>query len=308
MTPPPYIAAADVAGRLTWRAVVEAMRAGHRRPRAALGDTLLKNGADALLSRSAWIPGLGVGVKSVTVSPENAAAGRETVQGAMLVFDDATRAPRALIDSGLVTNWKTAGDSVFGATLLARPDSANLLIIGAGVVAENVIRAYSEMFPNLSEINLWNRTRARAETLSGRMADYSVRVVDDLPRAAAAADILVCCTMSHEPVLRGAWVGAGAHVDLIGAFTPTMREADDALIRKGALFVDSYDTTLDHIGELKIPLEAGVIARSDVRADLYDLMGGCPGRASLEDITVFKNGGGAHLDLMTADVILRALG
>ena len=112
--------------------------------------------------------------------------------------------------------------------------------------------------------------------------------------------------MSRSPVLQGDWVGPGTHVDLIGAFTPEMREADDALLRKAEIFVDSRETTLHDIGELKIPLEAGVIAESDVRGDLYDLCGGAPGRSGGGAVTLYKNGGGAHLDLMTTTLIYEA--
>jgi len=119
-----------------------------------------------------------------------------------------------------------------------------------------------------------------------------------------AADIIACATMSTEPVLRGAWLKPGQHVDLIGAYRPDMREADDAALQRAALFVDSRATTIGHIGELDIPLGTGAISASDLRGDLYDIVAGRAGRKSDDEITLFKNGGGAHLDLMTAGVIL----
>lgn len=305
-----WIDEAAVAGRLNWTTVADALEAGHRLSKPLLGDQFLNDGEDILLSRSAWVPGMGVGVKSVTVTPANPTRGAPTVQGAMLVFGGETNALQAVIDSAVVTKWKTAGDSVLGARLLARPDSRRLLIIGAGAVAESLIDAYAEVFPGLQEIRVWNRTRARAETLVARKGDggRSLSVADDLETALGQADIVATATLSKTPVLRGDWIRPGAHVDLIGAFTAEMREADDALLRKAQLFVDSFETTLDHIGELKRPLEDGVIARSDVLGDFYDLVAGRAGRAGPDAITVFKNGGGAHLDLMTAQVILRAVG
>lgn len=297
----------DVAGRLSWSRVADAIEAGHRLPRADLGDQFLRRGDDVLLSRSAWIDGLGVGVKSVTVMPGNAAAGLPSIHGAMLVFEDATGALRAVVDGPLVTYWKTAGDSVAAARRLARPDSRRLLILGAGVVAGSLISAYLEVFPGLEEIVVWNRTPEKAEALIAGLGPVSARLraSRDLPADCAAADIIATATMAKSPVLRGEWVSPGAHVDLIGAFTGDMREADDALISGGALFVDSRETTLDHIGELRDPIARGVIGPEDVRGDFYDLFGADgPGRTSAGEITVFKNGGGAHLDLMTATAII----
>lgn len=113
--------------------------------------------------------------------------------------------------------------------------------------------------------------------------------------------------MTHDPILLGDWVRPGTHVDLIGAFKSDMREADDALLKKSRLFVDCRETTLDHIGELMIPLASGAISKTDILGDLYDLASGVPGRVGETDITVFKNGGGAHLDLMTARELLRSV-
>ena len=294
----------DVEGRLEWPRVVEALRAGHAGPMPRVGDQFLHAGDDTLLSRAAWIEGLGVGVKSVTVKPGNARRGLPSVHGAMVVFDDADGTVRAVIDSAVVTRWKTAADSLLGATLLARPEPERLLILGAGAVADSLVEGYRAVFPSIADVAIWNRTRERAAALAHR---HGARVCDDLPADAGRADIVSTATMSSEPVLCGEWIGPGTHVDLIGAFTATMREADDALISKARLFVDSRDTTLDHIGELLIPLSRGTISPEDVQGDLYDLVAGRTGRESSE-ITAFKNGGGAHLDLMTAAVIIHAAG
>jgi ornithine cyclodeaminase len=228
----------------------------------------------------------------------------------MLFFDDRTGRLLAVLDSDLVTAWKTAGDSVLGARLLARPDSRRLLILGAGTVAASLVRAYGEIFAGLDEILIWNRTGARAEELARALAaeGYPVRATPDRAEAAAVADIIAAATMSQDPVLEGAWVRPGTHVDLIGAFTPAMREADDQLISAASLFVDCRETTIEHIGELMLPLASGVIRREDVLGDLYNLVAGEAGRRAPEDITVFKNGGGAHLDLMTAGLILERIG
>ncbi|MGG7567779.1 ornithine cyclodeaminase family protein [Rhodovulum sp. DZ06] len=292
---------------LSWTGAVEALRAGHQRPRAELGDLFLGPASGVQLTRAAFIEGLGYGVKSVTVMQGNAARGLPTVQGAMMVSDPETGSLKAIIDSRLVTELKTAADSVFGATLLARPDSRRLLIVGAGVVARSLCEAYTALFPDLSEIVIWARRPEAAADLAASLPDLgpAIRAGADLAAEAAAADIVAAATMARAPVLMGDWITPGTHVDLIGAFTAEMREADDALIASGALFVDSRETTIHHIGELKIPIAAGVIGPDHVRADFYDLAAGAPARPSDDAVTVFKNGGGAHLDLMIADWIAR---
>lgn len=302
-----HIAADALTGSVDWGYFADAIAAGHRLPKAAVADAFLGTGESTLLSRSAWIDGLGFGVKSVTVTAANPAQGLPAVQGAMLIFEPTQGRLRAVIDSALITNIKTAADSMLGARLLARPDSRSLLILGAGSVAGQLVAAYRAIFPGIDDIAIWNRTPAGAEKLAAdsRAAGHPARAVTDPAAAAAKADIVATATMARTPVLCGAWIGPGTHVDLIGAFKPDMREADDALIAKGRLFVDSRETTLDHIGELKIPLAAGVIGRDAVLGDFYDLIAGAvPGRTDDAAITVFKNGGGAHLDLMIADALL----
>lgn len=298
----PYITAAEVEGALRWRAVADALFDGHQARRAQVGDLLLEEGGNALLSRAAWWPGQGIAVKSVTVLPDNPAAGRPTVHGAVVLFDAETGAVRAVIDSALVTKWKTAGDSLLGARLLARADARRMVILGAGAVAASLIEAYRSHWPDL-QITIWNRTPAKAEALTEATSTVATR---DLAKAVGQADIVATATMSATPVLQGDWLRPGTHVDLIGAFTPTMREADDTTLRGGRIFVDSFATTLEHIGELKIPLAQGTIARADILGDFHDLCTGRAGRQTADEITVFKNGGGAHLDLLTGQVILKA--
>ena len=297
----PYITEADVAGRLDWVAMAEALAAGHRGPRAEIADQFLTRGPDTLLSRAAWIDGMGVAVKSVTVMPANPARDLPSVQGAMVLFEDATGGIVAVIDSGLVTRLKTAADSLLGARLLARKDARRFLIIGAGAVAASLIEAYRAGFPGI-EVTLWSRTAASARALAEATGAAST---EDLPAAVAAADIVATATMSTRPVLMGEWLRPGQHLDLIGAYRADMREADDRALTRSRLFVDSFETTLEHIGELKDPLARGVITRDDVLGDLYDLVAGTAGRRSAEEITLFKNGGGAHLDLMTGREILK---
>ena len=226
------------------------------------------------------------------------------MNGAVALFSDQTGELAAMLDFHLVTKWKTAGDSLFAASKLARPDSRKITLLGAGAVARSMHAAYSALFPDAG-FTVWNRSPDAARAMARALPRCTAS--DDLQAAVSQSDIVCTATMSTQPILRGDWLQPGQHIDLIGAFRPDMREADDAVLRRAALFVDNFETTLDHIGELKIPLSAGVITRSDIQSDFYGLAHRGFGRHSADEITVCKNGGGAHLDLMTANYIVQKL-
>lgn len=296
-----HIPFAEGEAKLSWQGLCAAFEAGHTLPKAEIGDTFLYRDPDTLLSRSAWIDGMGIAVKSATIFPGNPAEGDPMINGAVCLYSDGNGTLEALIDFHLVTKWKTAGDSLFAATKLARPDSRDILIVGAGTVGRNLFAAYSSAFPE-ARFTVWNRTAKNAEAM---VADCpGLQVAEDLETAVRRADIVTSATMSTEPLLRGDWFQPGQHIDLIGAYRPDMREVDDAALRRARVFVDSYDTTVDHIGEIKIPLASGAIARDHLVADYYTLDAFT--RQSDDEITLFKNGGGAHLDLMTSRYILDA--
>lgn len=290
---------AEGEAKLDWIGVTEAIAAGHRRPRAQVADVFLYRGDDTLLNRSAWIDGLGLAVKVCTIFPGNVAAGKAAIGGAVNLCSDADGRLEAILDFHLVTKWKTAGDSLLAARRLARADSREILIVGAGTVGRSLLAAYGAVWPG-ARFTVWNRTRAGAERFAAE--NPGVRIADDLAAAVRGADIVTCATMSQTPVLRGEWLRPGTHVDLIGAYTPAMREADDAVMRRGRIFCDNRETVMNHIGELMDPLRDGVIGPGDVVADFYDLS--AFSRHDDAEITVFKNGGGAHLDLMVSRWIL----
>ncbi|MGI1664143.1 ornithine cyclodeaminase family protein [Palleronia sp. KMU-117] len=301
MTGAAIVGFAEGEAGLDWIGLTDALAAGHRLPRAEIADTFLYRDPDTLLSRAAWIDGLGLAVKTATVFPGNPAKGKPMVGGAVAVFSDTDGSLEAIVDFHLVTKWKTAGDSLLAARRLARPDSREILIVGAGTVGRSLRDAYGAAFP-CARFRVWNRSPDTARAFADDHAD--TEAAPDLEAAVRAADIVTCATMSTTPLIRGDWLRPGQHIDLIGAYRPDMREADDAALLKARVFVDSFETTIGHIGELKIPLQAGVIGRDHVIADYYDLdrFVRAPG-----DITLFKNGGGAHLDLMTARFILERL-
>ncbi|WP_333711993.1 ornithine cyclodeaminase family protein [Yoonia sp.] len=286
---------------LDWLALTDALADGHKGPRAEVADVLLYEGENTLLNRSAWIAGLGLAVKCATIFPGNKAQGKPAIGGAVNLFSGQDGALEAILDFHLVTKWKTAGDSLLAARRLARPDSRNILIVGAGTVGLSLREAYGAAFPD-ARFTVWNRTRAAAEALQAAFPDMAI--ADDLETAVRAADIVTCATMTTEPILQGAWFQPGQHIDLIGAYRPDMREADDQALQRARVFVDSRETTIHHIGELMIPIAAGAFSVDAVVADFYDL----PDfkRHTKDEITLFKNGGGAHLDLMTSRYILDA--
>lgn len=295
MSAPPFVSFDAGEAQMEWLGLAEALEAGHALPKASIEDSFLYRGSDTILSRAAWIDGLGALVKTATIFPGNPAQGLPMIDGAVTLFDDETGAPAAFIDFKLVTKWKTAADSLLAALKLA-PGARRILIVGAGTVGRSIREAFGAGFPGAS-FEVWNRTGAAADALA---AEFDATLpVGDLEAAVRRAEVIVGCTMATEPWLKGAWLSDGQHVNLIGAYRPDMREADDAALLRSRVFVDAVDTTLGHIGELKIPLESGAIGKDHVLADYYDLGSFSPG-----GITFFKNGGGAHLDLMTARYIL----
>ena len=279
---------------LTWPGLLAAIEAGHLLPRAEIADALLYRGKDTLLNRAAWIGGLGQLVKCATIFPGNAAAGLPTVNGAVTLYSDTTGELAALVDFHLVTKWKTAGDSLLCAARLARKDARNFLMVGSGTVARSMVAAYRSLWPD-ARFTVWSRNPATA-------AAMGLPVAAGLEAAVKAADVICTATMATEPLIRGDWLQPGQHLDLIGAYTPQMREVDDKAMSRARIFVDCRATTLHHIGELIAPLATGAITEADVIADFYDDPASFSRRSSAE-ITIAKNGGGAHLDLMTAHYI-----
>ena len=231
----------------------------------------------------------------------NRAAGKPMIGGAVNLFSDQDGALEAILDFHLVTKWKTAGDSLLAARRLARPDSRNILIVGAGTVGRSLYAAYHAAFPE-AKFTVWNPSQAGAKAFHKDLPE--VAIAPDLEAAVRGADIITSATMSTDPLIMGDWLQAGQHVDLIGAYRPDMREVDDAALLRSQVFVDNRHTTIGHIGELKIPIARGVITPDHVVADYYDL--DAFQRHNDDDITLFKNGGGAHLDLMTSRYILNA--
>lgn len=246
-------------------------------------------------------------MKAASVFPGNAAGGRPNIHSVVLLFDGECGAPVAVIHGEAFTRMKTAAGSALAASILSRPDAAILTVIGAGAQAETHIRFLLAVRPSIRHVTICNRTPDRALALAERIGRLGVEAeaTTDIAAAVQSADIVSCLTASHLPVLEGRHLRPGAHVDLVGGFTPDMREADDETVRRGRLFADTRRFTLTVCGDFSQPLRDGIISEGDILADLFELSGGAhPGRGSDEEITVFKSGGGGHLDLMMARAIL----
>lgn len=312
--------------------LVEALRAGHREPEPAVRRIVYspEGHEESFMALPAWQPGEAIGTKLVTIFPGNLARGKTGVQALYLLFDGTDGAPLAVMDGTALTYRKTAADSALAASHLAPRDARSLLMVGAGGLAPYLIAAHLSVRPSIERVMVWNRTAARAERLAAalsarsassatidaepadlRVGDRAVEVVtgDDALRAAVGrADVISTATMSHEALVLGEDVAVGSHVDCVGAFLPDMREVDTALVQRAEVYVDSYDAAVNEGGDLVQPITAGEFSADDIRGDLYALVAGtAPGRSDEEAITMLANGGGGHLDLMTARHIWRQL-
>ncbi len=263
--------------------------------------------------RAAWKRQGALGAKLITVFPENelAGTGLPSVQAVYFVFDGRSGKPKACIDGTALTYRKTAADSALGAKFLARANIDTMLMVGAGAMAPHLIRAHVAMRPSIRKVLIWNRTGSRARTLAANLDINGIEVAatEDLAGAAHEANLISCATMSSTPLIKGEWLQGGVHLDLVGGFTNDMREADDEAVRRSRIYVDSRATTVDHCGDISGPIKAGIMTPDDIEADLFDL---CQrkrcGREHSDEITFFKNGGGGHLDLMTARYLLTRAG
>jgi len=285
---------------LDWGELADALVAGHRMPRAETADSSIHREPDTLLTRSAWIDGMGMAVRTATVFPENPADRVPAVNGAVALYCDDHGTLDAVVDFHLVSKWKTAAGSLVAARLLAPETADCILIVGGGRKARAMREAYGWLYPK-ARFLAWNRTPAKAEELAAHFPN--TLFVTDLESAVRACDIVTSATMSRVPLIEGSWLVPGQYIDLIGAFRADMRECDNEALRRARIFVDSRATVLEHIGELKIPLEEGIITPGDIVGDFYDIEAGAFTRTPGE-ITLFKNGGGGHLELMTARYIL----
>ena len=288
--------------------LVEWLRTSHLDTIDAMDDLLMTQpaaagGADTLLIRAAWQRDTQIGIKLITVFPANAGGELPSIQAVYMLFDGANGRPLASLDGTELTYWKTAADSALGTRFLAREDAGSLCMIGAGAQAPHLIRAHCSVRPSIERVTIWNRTHAKAEALAAAapMEGVGFEATTDIEAACRGADIISTATAAEAPLVRGAWLRPGQHLDLVGGYKPEMREADTEAFERARVFVDARETTVGICGDLLEPVKEGRFSADRIEGDLFDLCRtGLSRPRAAEDITLFKNGGGGHLDLMTA--------
>jgi ornithine cyclodeaminase len=211
-----------------------------------------------------------------------------------------------LIDGNEITGRRTVGVAALGASLLSRADASSLLVVGSGRIASLAPEAFAAVRP-IGRVEVWDRTPEKAESLADRLRTqgFDARSASSLEAAVGRADIISCATLSTSPLIHAEWLRPGTHLDLIGSFTPHMREADDACMARGRLFVDSPEAVTES-GDLVQPMAAGVIDRNAVLGTLSDLCAGrLQGRGDADEVTIFKAVGTALSDIAAAALAYR---
>jgi ornithine cyclodeaminase/alanine dehydrogenase-like protein (mu-crystallin family) len=309
------IGAAEIDRVLDYSGLIEAIREAFRgsvvappRHHHAIPRT---GAADAtLLLMPAWqVGGSGfIGVKIVSVFPDNAARMKPSVMGTYLLIAGDSGEPLATLDGVALTLWRTAATSALVSDALARPDATRMAMIGAGALAPKLIAAHAAVRP-ITHVTIWNRSHDNAKRLASSLDRPGLKVTASTNREAAIreADIVSVATLTSEPMVQGAWLKPGAHLDLVGAYTPAMREADDDAIRRSTIYVDTR-AGMKESGDIAQPLASGTLREADIAGDLLDLArDGGPRRRSVDEITLFKSVGNAIEDLAAAVEVWRRL-
>jgi ornithine cyclodeaminase len=305
---------AAVRAALPWSGLIAALRevfaAGCEVPLRTAHTITVPGDPDALLlMMPAWQGGRLIVVKIVNVVPGNSARALPAVAASLLVFHGRTGALLAMLDGGEVTARRTAAASALAADSLARADAAELLVVGAGRIAANLAHAHCAVRA-YRRVRIWARRQDAAASLAGALQGLApeVSTAASLDPAVRDADVLSCATLAAAPLVRGAWLRPGAHLDLVGGYTPQMREADDDAVRRaGMIYVDTFAGALAEAGDIVQPLASGVIARAQIAGELADLCraGGKPPRDA-EAVTLFKSVGTALEDYAAATLVLGA--
>jgi ornithine cyclodeaminase len=300
------ISAKALDAALTFPALIAALREAFRgnahAPTRHHHTVQTADGEGTLLLMPAWQEGGALGVKVVTVFGDNPTRGLPSVMGQYLLMDAATGEPRALMDGTTLTRWRTAAASALAADYLAREDARRLFMVGAGSLAPALIEAHATVRP-ISEVRVWSRDHANAEALAARFAGSPlvISATEDRAAGAAWADVISCATLATEPLIEGAWLQPGTHLDLVGAFRPDMRESDDRALARARLYVDTRGGAFAEAGDVLQAIETGAITKSDVVAELLELArGSVLGRQAAAEITAFKSVGASLEDLAAA--------
>jgi ornithine cyclodeaminase len=307
---PRIYSADEVHAALNYGRLIDALREAFRRDGEPMpvrqNYEVGAAGAPAyLLTMPAWRRGKAIGVKLVTVFPDNARRGRGTVSSLYVLMDGETGVPRAIVDGDALTSRRTAAASALASSYLSRSDSRTLVMVGTGHLAPYLAAAHCAVRP-ISRVLVWGRNASRALALSTELTTQGIAAepVETLRTAMLEADIVSCATTSTVPLVLGRDVRPGTHVDLVGAFRPHMRESDDETVIRSSVFVDTYDGAFAEAGDLLQPIAAGRWSREMVRAELKELVTGTKaGRQSADEITLFKSVGAAIEDLAAAELL-----
>ncbi|MDF5818812.1 ornithine cyclodeaminase family protein [Pseudomonas aeruginosa] len=284
-----FFSNAEVAERLSYPQLIEALRIGLAKPCSApLRGCHALPGQASLLQMPVWQAGEGIGVKLVTVFPGNGARGLPAVAAVFALFDGEDGRPLALLEASELTARRTACSSALAADYLARDDARRLLVVGCGTLAAHMVRAHA-CVRDYRHIDIWGRDPAKAAALAAR-----------LRAAVEAADCVSCVTTSREALVRGAWLKPGVHLDLVGAFLPSMRETDALAVARARIVVDTRAGALEEAGDLLQAIAEGAIGHEAISTELRDLLGGAGRRGDPGEITLFKSVGYALEDLVAA--------
>lgn len=267
-----------------------------------------------LLIMPSWQSGSDIGVKLVTVVPESYKFDLPSIQGVYTLMDAAKGGVKAMIDAPSLTAKRTAAASALASSFLSKADTNSMLMVGTGTLSPELIQAHCAVRP-IKEVKVWGRSKEKAQLVINElenlpaMSDVSLQVVTDLDQAVTEVDLISCATMSQTPLIKGQLLTAGQHLDLVGSYRPDMREADDDCIRRCQIVVDNYKGALKETGDIKTPLDSGLLKAEDIKADLFEL---CKQQVEFErkatDITMFKSVGHALEDLAAAQLIAKELG
>jgi alanine dehydrogenase len=292
---------------LPMAALVEALRAmfanGCAMPVRHHHQVAVPGEAEAtLLLMPAWQEGGYMGVKVVNVFPGNAARGLPAIHGSYMLMSARNGQMLAMVDGGELTARRTAAASALASSFLSRKDASRLAMIGTGRLSLNLIEAHAAVRP-IRSVAVWGRSREKAGEVAASVREMGLEA-EIAPRIEAAivgADIVSCATLSAEPLVLGKWLQPGMHVDLVGAYRPTMRESDDEGVRRASVFVDTRAGATKEGGDIVQPLASGALKPADIRAELAELARGeHPGRTADSEITLFKSVGAALEDLAGA--------
>ncbi|MGB0523007.1 MAG: ornithine cyclodeaminase family protein [Flammeovirgaceae bacterium] len=307
-----YIDKQTIEQLLDYPSLIEALRIGFQEaptvpPRLHYD---FKNPKDkqenTLLLMPAWQEGESIGVKLVTVAPANQAYGLPSIQGIYILSDAITGELKAIMDAKTLTNWRTACASALAASFLAKKDTDTLFMIGCGSLAPYLIRAHAAIRP-IKRVLLWSRDHKNATRLEielNKDKNFAIHTVHAIEEGIAEAGILSCATLSPSPLILGKYLQPGQHIDLVGSYKPTMREADDEVILRSRVYVDTIAMAPKESGDLAIPIQEGTLRLHDIQGDLSTLCNGAAqGRVNDQEITVFKSVGHALEDLVAARLV-----